>query len=312
MTHGVVVMNNDAYLEALFSQEAKRMVAKIATLDDSTPLSGWSKLDKLLRDEGYHAPTYLGSVNASSKIIKGTVYHVNTFIMYMAPAKFSGYGNVCPAATKGCEASCLNMSGRANFDKGIVRARVLRTWIWYGFRDLFNKRLIHEISSAYRRSQKSGYQFAVRLNGTSDISPLLFRNQNGCVLDLFPDDVVFYDYTKVKSRFKLLDKYSNYHLTYSWHDGASWDDIKDIDAGIAVPFYDWDDKKQRIKHSRYATIPTIYQDTKVFDGDTTDLRYMDRKLGAPKRGKYIVGLRAKRTNRRDEQIAIDTGFFQPI
>lgn len=300
-------MSPQAHAEYLFSAEAKRIIHLMKEKElGNHPVKSWQSLDKFLRSQGYHAPSYLGSVNSSAKIIKGKVHNVNTFVMYMAPAKFAGYGNVCPQATVGCEASCLNMSGRANFDKSIVQARVLRTWIFYGARELFTSRLIYEIASAARLSKKKGLDFAVRINGTSDLSPNLFDN----LLDKFPD-VQFYDYTKVTKRAELAHCHDNYHLTYSWHDGADWDNVKSLGMPIAVPFYQWDDKKQRIKHPKSVTLPTTYMGLPVFDGDTTDLRYLDRKLGAPD-GAYIVGLRAKRTNRRDEQVAIDTGFFQPI
>lgn len=296
------------YLESLFSTEAKRMVSVLrsTSFDTSNVNAAWRHLKTVLSSHGYSAPSYLGSTNSSSKIVKGEKLNYQTYVMYIAPAKFSGYGNVCPQATKGCEASCLNMSGRANFDQKIVRARVLRTWLWYGARDLFIARIHQEVDQAKRRAAKSNSHFAVRLNGTSDLSPTMF----GDILTKFPD-VQFYDYTKVTKRIELLDRHDNYHLTYSWHDGADWDEVKSLNIPIAVPMYAWDDAKQRIKHPRSVTLPTTFQDLPVFDGDTTDLRFLDREEGAPRSGAYIVGLRAKRTNRQDEQVAINTGFFQP-
>lgn len=70
--------------------------------------------------------------------------------------------------------------------------------------------MIAEIQKYKDRAARLGYEFSVRINGTSDLSPLLFVNEDGKnILELF-SDVQFYDYTKVPTRIKLSQKYNNY------------------------------------------------------------------------------------------------------
>ena len=74
--------------------------------------------------------------------------------------------------------------------------------------------MIHEIKRTMNYAHQNNYEFSVRLNGTSDLSPELFvdPDTNLNILELFPN-VQFYDYTKVSNRFKLVKKYPNYYLT---------------------------------------------------------------------------------------------------
>ena len=59
--------------------------------------------------------SYLGGVATSSKIKKGLKYDEMTYIIYLAPAKMSGY-EVCPMRSAECTAACLNESGHNKID----------------------------------------------------------------------------------------------------------------------------------------------------------------------------------------------------
>ena len=72
--------------------------------------------------------------------------------------------------------------------------------------------------------KKVGFLYV--FNGTSDLSPLVFKYQGKNILEWFPN-VQFYDYTKVPSRYRLLSKYKNYDLTFSF-DGHNWDKCEEI------------------------------------------------------------------------------------
>lgn len=275
-----------------------------------------------LKANGLSSPANLGGVNASAKIAKGEALNLHTFIMYLAPSDMAGAVNTCPQASKGCRAACLFNSGRASFDKGINAARIARTLIYAASRAHFSAVLFAEVASAARRAEKAGARFAVRLNGTSDISPRAFKVDGVDILTAFPA-VQFYDYTKVWTRARLTWP-ANYALTYSWTDGRTWDDARAIlDAGqpLAVPFADLNGAG-RVKVARAATLPTAYGEldaagrvvweAPVFDGDKTDARYLDREEGAPAVGGYIVGLRAKRSTVEAERVALASGFFVPV
>lgn len=272
-----------------------------------------------LKALGYSSPANLGGVNASAKIAKGEALNLHTFIMYLAPANMSGAVNTCPHASDGCRAACLVNSGRASFDGGINAARIARTLIYAASRPHFSAVLFAEIANAARRAERAGARFAVRLNGTSDISPRAFKVDGVNVLEAFPS-VPFYDYTKVWGRARQTWP-ANYSLTYSWTDGRNWSDALELledGHALAVPFADLN-AAGRVKVARSASLPSSYGAVDaagrqlwtwpVFDGDTTDARYLDRESGAPKAGGFIVGLRAKRSTVEGERVALASGFF---
>ena len=51
------------------------------------------------------------NIDNNPKTIKGQKYNYMTAILYLAPARTSGF-NVCALASAGCMASCLNTAGR--------------------------------------------------------------------------------------------------------------------------------------------------------------------------------------------------------
>lgn len=240
--------------------------------------------------------SYLGSVNSSSKIMKtDKVLDIDTFVMYLAPASLSGK-NVCSMATKECIKGCLNTSGRAKMDasyKMIMNARINKTKFFYDNRELFNSMLFNEIKNAANRTAKKGKEFAVRLNGTSDLNPILFKSNGQNVLESFPN-VQFYDYTKVLNRIELAAKYPNYDLTFSFS-GYNWNDCKvalENNVRVAVIF---DVKKDM-------PLPTTFNGVPVIDGDAYDYRPLDAKNA-------IVGLRWKQIRDKKANAEIKASPF---
>ena len=125
--------------------------------------------------------------------------------------------------------------------------------------------LIYELESAKRYAERRNMGFSVRLNCTSDISPLAFKLDGQNILELFPD-VIFYDYTKVRNRYELVEKYNNYSLTFSY-DGYNWDTCVDfLERGInvAVVF-------------ESCVVPVSWRGYRIIDMTQSDLRYLDAK-----------------------------------
>jgi len=226
---------------------------------------------------GFH---YLGSVNSSSKIIKtDKVLDIDTYVMYLAPSNLSGK-NVCAMATKECISGCLNTSGRAKMDKSyemMMNARINKTKFLYSNRNEFNTMLFNEIKNAANRTAKKDKGFAVRLNGTSDLNPILFKNNGQNILEAFPQ-VQFYDYTKVLNRIELTEKYPNYDITFSFS-GYNWSDcIVALKNNIRVAVI--------FDVNKNAELPSTFNGVPVIDGDKYDYRPLDSK-------NVIVGLRWK-------------------
>jgi hypothetical protein len=146
--------------------------------------------------------------------------------------------------------------------------------------------LVKDIELGIKQSAKKDLVPVFRLNGTSDLSfekyevirnGKLFRN----IFSAFPE-VQFYDYTKILGR--KVSEISNYHLTFSAADGNDIDVTKAVAQGynVAVVF--------GIKKT--LPMPEDYVGMPVFNGDDSDLRFLDPKG-------VVVGLYAKGKAKKD-------------
>ncbi len=217
------------------------------------------------------------------KTTKGEKLGYLTGILYLAPAKISGY-EVCPQRSEGCTKACLFTAGMGAFSN-VQAARIAKTKMYFEQRDLFMTQLRKDIMSLIKKARKMNMIPTVRLNGTSDIEWTRLG-----IMEEFPE-IQFYDYTKVANRFdkKLPD---NYHLTFSKNEANEAKAVEVLKKGhnVAVVF----DTKKGVE------LPETWYGFEVVDGDTTDLRFLDPKGG------YVVGLRAKGKARKDT-----TGFVVP-
>jgi hypothetical protein len=225
------------------------------------------------------------------KTLKGTKQGFMTYILHLAPSDLSGH-NVCPKATAGCIAACLNTAGRGGMFKAgevtnvIQKARIRKTLLFINDRAGFLDLLVSDITKAIRQAAKLGLIPVFRLNGTSDLSWEKYKIEGKTIFQLFPE-VQFYDYTKVLNR-KVLD-IPNYHLTFSKADGNDGDVKKAIKQGLNVAVV-------------FATkaLPVSYLGMPVFNGDDSDIRFRDPKNN-------VVGLYAKGRAKKDT-----TGFVVHI
>ena len=212
---------------------------------------------------------YLGSVAHSAKMSASYRNGTMTYCIYLAPWNISGH-QVCPKG-ENCHKNCLTYSGHekiAEFTEGsnnrVMNSRINKTRAFYEDRETFMQVMVHEIKRYMKRAESLGMEFSVRINGTSDLSPLLFKDTESGknLLELFPN-VQFYDYTKVYNRINLMKKYPNYDITFSF-DGYNHKECKDfLDNGgkVAVVFY--------------GDLPKEYKGYKVVDGNGYDMRYLD-------------------------------------
>lgn len=242
--------------------------------------------------------SYIGSINSSAKIQKGKKYGIDTYILYLAPSTLSGH-NVCALATDECKIGCLNTSGRAKMPKlydRIMGARIKKTQLFYSDRVTFMAQMVKEITMFRNRAKRKNRIFSVRINGTSDLSPEIFKHNGKNLLELFPD-VTFYDYTKIPNRYLLTEKYSNYKITFSYT-GSNWIPAEEIltrGANVAVIF-------DVIKGH---ALPEYFNGYRVVDGDITDYRPLDEEG-------VIIGLRWKNIKDRVANARIkNSQFVQP-
>lgn len=231
------------------------------------------------------------------KVLKGTAQGFNTYILHLAPANLSGF-ETCAKRTAGCTAACLNLAGRGGmFKKGentnvIQEARIRKTKLFFSDRITFMAQLVKDIELGIKQSTKKGLIPVFRLNGTSDLAFEKYEVvRNGQSYDnifaAFPE-VQFYDYSKILGR--KVSHITNYHLTFSAADGNDADVLKAIAQGynVATVF--------GIKKTE--PMPEFYNGRPVFNGDESDLRFLDPKG-------VIVGLYAKGKAKKDT-----TGFVK--
>jgi len=221
------------------------------------------------------------------KVMKGMTQGYMTYILHLAPANLSGY-ETCPKRTEGCTAACLNTAGRGGMFKPggtntIQEARKRKTRLFFENRIEFFDLLIDDIFAAIRQSKKKGLIPVFRLNGTSDLSfekyEVTADGKN--IFELFPE-VQFYDYTKILGR-KVKD-IPNYHLTFSAADGNDVDVLKAIAQGYNVATV--------FGLKKTEPMPETYNGRPVFNGDESDLRFLDPKG-------VVVGLYAKGRAKKD-------------
>lgn len=234
----------------------------------------------------------------NTKTVKGEKYGYQTFILHLAPADLSGY-ETCPKRTEGCTAACLNTAGRGGMFKPggtntIQEARKRKTRMFFEQREEFMALLVKEIESARKKAEKSNMIAVFRLNGTSDIAfekyevvreGKTYKN----IFQAFPF-TQFYDYTKILGR-KVAGE-QNYHLTFSAADGNDTDVLKAIAQGYNVATV--------FGLKKTEPMPATYNGRPVFNGDDSDLRFLDPKG-------VIVGLYAKGRAKKDT-----TGFVKTI
>jgi hypothetical protein len=224
--------------------------------------------------------SYLGGTTKSVKHRKAGKYGELTYSLYLAPAKSSGY-EVCPGRTSECTKLCLNESGMNTMvrnDKGdmINDSRITKTRLFFEHREFFMKWLVYEIKAAQRKAIRMTYQFSVRINNTSDISPLDFILDGKNILEIFPE-IQFYEYTKVPARIQLMETYKNYDVTFSYNGYNLTECQKMLLNKIRVAVV-------------FKIIPENFWGYPVIDGDLNDLRYHNEAV--------VIGLKYKRVRNK--------------
>jgi len=212
----------------------------------------------------------------NAKTDKSVKYGYLTAILHLSPANMISKKTLCPFASEGCKAACLNTAGRGQLhmmQDGVHRvqdARALRT-IWYERdRTSFMVQLEKEIAKFITYAKGKGLKPAIRLNGTSDI----LWERTG-IISKFPK-VQFYDYTKIPNR---KDLPNNYHLTFSAVEDNDVYSQQTLDAGTNVA-------------AVFDELPDSWLGYPVLDGDKSDLRFLDAK-------NHVVGLIAKGSAKGD-------------
>lgn len=205
---------------------------------------------------------FLLTIGTNPKLAKSDNLGVGILsaVLHLAPAMKSGY-NACPWA-KECIDPCLHTSGNPAYQSGKDAARIARTRFFFEDRYNFMIMLVAEIAKFESDCIQSGFDCAVRLNGTSDIvwervAPWLFT--------LF-SKITFYDYTKgLKRMMRDWTMPPNYSLTFSRQSSTESDCVSVLEnnGNVAVVFR--------------KSLPKQWKGFEVIDGTKDDLRFRDPK-----------------------------------
>jgi len=159
-----------------------------------------------------------------------------------------------------------------------------------------------EIDAAKRLSALQGKNFAVRLNGTSDLNINLFKTDSQSLLDIH-SDVQFYDYTKMQKQLDNSKSYSNYDVTFSYANTNEHNNIAtamyalSIGQKIAVVFD---------LASFGGQFPETFLGYDVANGDETDLTFLQEK--------QVLGLNLKKVskNQSDNSFIVTKAMYDAM
>ncbi len=198
---------------------------------------------------------------ANAKMAKSEKFGYLSIILHLSPHK-ANYSkeNLCPNASKWCIATCLNTSGLGFFDR-VQNARKRKSNEFLADKIAFVGKLKEEVRFYLKKAEKLGKTLTVRLNGTTDINYHPIRHEGQNIFETFPD-LQFYDYTKSTVIASHSRMQKNHYISFSW---SGENELQCLSMGgyhnIAVPF-----------HKR---LPSEYQGVPVFNGDDSDLRFLD-------------------------------------
>lgn len=237
----------------------------------------WTKIVRAakkagVRVDGVKLPSVGGIrlLGESTKTIKGEGIGVLTKIIYLAPGDSSGV-ELCPQSTPECRLACLGERAGRMVMTDSRNARIWKTMLYIGGRNLFIDLLRVEIAAHGRSARKKGMMPAVRLDGSSDTSLGLMMARE------FPN-IYFYDYSKIFGKAKKSLAMKNYSVCFSYSGRNLFETRSYLSLGGTVSVV-FDTKKDE-------KLPETWQGYLVIDGDETDARFLDQSG-------VVVGLRLK-------------------
>ena len=213
------------------------------------------------------------------KLLKSDTVGYVSYGIHLAPHKQGGK-NLCPNASPGCIAGCLNGAGYGCYQR-TRNARINKTHYFNNDKPAFISQTKQEILSKIKKSKDGVLSF--RLNLTSDVHWEKIKTEGKNLMEHFPD-VQFYDYTKNETRMlKFLsgDFPNNYHLVFSKSE-INLEECKNVlsrGGQVAVVFKD--------------KLPKKYLGKRVVDGTQHDMVFLQPK-------NCVIGLVALGPGKKDK------------
>ncbi|QDV87328.1 GP88 family protein [Planctomycetes bacterium TBK1r] len=206
----------------------------------------------------------------------------------LAPHNLSGH-NVCAGASNGCAASCVLWFAGLRVSSTSRHAALRDTQWLFGHRRSFIDQLNRDIVNLVRLAERKRVTPAIRLNVASDLEWF-------DLIERWPT-VQFYDYTKIRSRFRDYlagELPANYALTFSRHEKHHPATIASYlrRGGNVAQVFDIDYHPQSGRIGNLPESVRIHgRQWPVIDGDKHDIR-----IPAIDGRGVVIGLRLKGTN----------------
>ena len=250
--------------------EAQKAIEAATKKDGSL---NWSKLPKL--------------IGQNTKIKKDVAHNENELEIWglsLAPHFISGF-NTCSSFSGECASSCLMFTGMgqkfmvaSDGKHKVAIARIVRTILWFKFKDQFKAKLLREIENKAKLLKSKNVDMAFRPNVFSEIK---FEK-------LFPElftlceklSISVYDYVKDIKRI-TNNPIKNYNMTFSLSENNALFIPTALKYGcnIAVvsdiPLNKNKDRTYKFNPPKYLEIEGIKLET--IDGDQHDARFLDLK-----------------------------------
>ena len=259
----------------------------------------WAKLPKL--------------IGQNTKIKKDVAHNENDLEIWglsLAPHWISGF-NTCNSFSNGCAHSCLMFTGMgqkfmvaSDGQHKVAIARIVRTILWFKFRDQFKAKLLREIENKAKLLKSKKIDMAFRPNVFSEIK---FEKMFPELFELCAKfSISVYDYVKDIKR--ITDNpIPNYNMTFSLSENNALFIPTALKAGcnIAVvtdiPLNKNKNRTYKFNPPKKLTVAGI--ELATIDGDQHDARYLDTISNA------FVVLRGKgQTIRKSD----NAGFMQHV
>lgn len=230
---------------------------------------------------------------------------------------------VCPHASAGCLAACLNFAGMAAaFPERILIPRILRTWQYWLNREQFVFQVMAELGIHSHRARQSGEQLYCRWNMVSDFMFHLphFGRLPQIAYDRY--GVRSYGYTKISSQLRsgnpinIHGFHEFYRLVFSRSETNESTCLELLHQGIdvSVVFHEAGNFGGRLaglqRLPTHHTFPGDSTRFRVIDGDSHDLRGFGDPVRRTRHGR-IIGLRLKGIA-AERAAGIESGFSVPV
>ena len=277
--------------------KAQSIVAN-ALRDDGSLI--WSKLPKLI-----------GQNTKISKDVASLDNDLEIWGLSLAPHWISGF-NTCNGLSNGCAKACLMFTGMgqkfmiaSDGDHKVAIARIVRTILWFKYRDQFKVKLLREIQNKHKALQAKDTAMAFRPNVFSEIK---FEKLFPELFDLCDSlNIQCYDYVKDINRIVDNPYRNKYHMTFSLSENnalfipTALKHGSNIAVVTDIPTNKAKDRKS-YKYSVPVKLAIAGLELDTIDGDAHDARFLDNKSNA------FVILRGKGQEIRKDE----TSFMQRI